>query len=79
MKTIATLLIFLSIGFSVQAKTVATNVQDSKVELVMVTESSLEEVKLETGTEITRLYKRFDTRVKKELMFTTKTNRAKMA
>ncbi|HDZ13665.1 MAG TPA: hypothetical protein ENH60_02045 [Pricia sp.] len=79
MKTIATLLIFLSIGFSAQAETVAKNVQDSKVEVAIVTETTFEEVTLETTSEITRLYKRVDTRVKKELTFTTKANRAKMA
>ena len=79
MKTIAILILFLSIGINAQAQTSATDVKSDTVEMTIITESSFEEAALEANAEVARLYKRIDTRVKKELTFTTKANRAKMA
>jgi len=79
MKTIATLLFVLFIGVAAQAQTATEEVKVNTVEMTIVTETSFEEVTLETATEVARLYKRSNARVNKELSFTTKRSRAKMA
>jgi len=79
MKTIATLIFVLFLGVNVQAQMAAEDVKVDAFEMTIVTESAIEEVALEATSEIARLYKRANTRVKKELTFTTKANRAKMA
>ncbi|WP_373517527.1 hypothetical protein [Pricia sp.] len=78
MKTIATLIFILFIGVNTQAQN-GIDIKVDAVEMTIVTESSFEAVTLETATEVARLYKRTNTRVKKELTFSTKANRAKMA
>ncbi|MGB7394565.1 MAG: hypothetical protein WA913_09245 [Pricia sp.] len=79
MKTIATLIFVLFIGVSAQAQTATENVKVDVIEMNIVTETSFDDIVLENTTEVARLYKRTHTRVKKELTFTTKANRAKMA
>lgn len=79
MKTIATLLFVLFIGVAAQAQTAAEEVKVDAIEMTIVTEITFEEVTLENTTEVARLYKRSNSKVKKELSFTTKANRAKMA
>lgn len=79
MKTIATLIFVLFIGVTAQAQTATEEVKVDTVEMTIVTETTFEAVTLETATEVARLYKRENTRVKKALSFTTKRNRAKMA
>ncbi len=79
MKTIATLIFVLFIGVSAQAQNATVEVKVDAVEMTIVTESSFEAVTLESTTEVARLYKRMNTRVNKELTFSTKANRAKMA
>ena len=79
MKTIATLIFVLFIGVSAQAQNATVEVKVDAVEMTIVTESSFEAVTLESTTEVARLYKRTNTRVNKELTFSTKANRAKMA
>lgn len=79
MKTIATLIFVLFIGVNAQAQNTTDKVKVDAVEMIIVTETSFEAIPLESATEVARLYKRTNTRVKKELTFTTKANRAKMA
>ncbi|HZJ21461.1 MAG TPA: hypothetical protein VFD35_14065 [Pricia sp.] len=78
MKTIATLIFVLFIGVSAQAQNATVEVKVDAVEMTIVTESSFKAVTLESATEVARLYKRINTRVNKELTFSTKANRAKM-
>jgi len=77
MKTIATLIFVLFIGVIAQAQTANPTVGVDVVEMTGSVESISEGVSLESTTEVARLYKRTGTRVKKELTFSTKANRAK--
>ncbi len=79
MKTIATLIFVLFIGVNVQAQNATDEVKVEAVEMTIVTESSFEAIPFQSATEIARLYKRTNTRIKKELTFYTKANRAKMS
>ncbi len=79
MKTIATLIFVLFIGVATQAQTATEEVKAATVEMTIVTETSFEEVAFESTTEVARLYKRSNTKIKKALSFTTKRNKAKMA
>ncbi len=77
MKTIATLIFVLFIGVTAQAQTADGTERVDAVEMTGAVDSITEEVSLELTTEVARLYKRIDTRVKKELTFSTKANSAK--
>ncbi len=79
MKTIATIIFVLFIGISAYAQSAEETVKIDAVEMTLNPKISFEEVTLESVTEIARLYKRIDTRVKKELTFSTKANSAKTA
>ncbi len=79
MKTIATLIFVLFIGVATQAQTATEEVKAATVEMTIVTETSFEEVAFKSTTEVARLYKRSNTKIKKALSFTTKRNKAKMA
>ncbi len=79
MKTIATLIFVLFIGVSAQAQTATEEVKVETIEMTIVTATVKEELKLETKTEVARLYKFKNSRIKKALSFTTKRNKAKMA
>lgn len=79
MKTITTLFFVLFIGMAAQAQTSTIEVKVAIVEMTIANEADLEKVTTESTTAIARLYKRTKTRVKKELNFVTKANRAKMA
>lgn len=79
MKTIATLIFVLFIGVNTQAQNATDTVKVDAVETTVATGTSFEEVSVESASEVARLYKRTNTRVKKELTFSTKANRAKMA
>ena len=79
MKTIATLIFVLFIGLTAQAQTAAGKVRLNAVEMTGTVDSVTEEVSLESTTEVARLYKRIDTRVKRELTFSTKATSAKTA
>ena len=76
MKTIATLIFILFIGATAQAQTATEEVKVETIEMTIVSET---EVTLESATEVARLYKYKNSRVKKALSFTTKRNKAKMA
>ncbi|WP_373518870.1 hypothetical protein [Pricia sp.] len=77
MKTIATLLFVLFIGVIARAQTADETAGVDAIEMTSTVEGISEEVSLETTTEVARLYKRTNTRVKKELTFSTKANHAK--
>ena len=77
MKAIVTLIFILLIGFTAQAQDGKTETKVATIEMGIVTDTN-EEVKT-TTTEVARLYKRSNSRVKKALSFTTKRNKAKLA
>ncbi|QLG46356.1 hypothetical protein [Costertonia aggregata] len=79
MKTILTLIFVLFIGVAAQAQDVSKEVKVTTVGMGIVIETSGQDVKLETKTEVARLYKFKNSKIKKELSFTTKRNRAKLA
>jgi hypothetical protein len=73
MKTIATLIFVLLIGFTAQAK-------DAKaVAFETGFATAVKEVKAVNEAEVARLYRFKNSLVKKELSFATKRNNAKMA
>ena len=75
MKAIITFVFFLTVIITASANTNEVKVNDIKnvaVEIVV----AKEEVK---STEVARLYKFKNSRIKKALKFTTKANKAKMA
>ena len=77
MKAIVTLIFILLIGFTAQAQDGKTETKVATIEMGIVIDTN-EEVKT-TTTEVARLYKRSNSRVKKALSFTTKRNKAKLA
>jgi len=78
MKTIATIFFIFFIGTAAQAQNNTTDVKVETIEMSIVTET-VNEINLETKTEVARLYKYKNARVTKALSFTTKRNKAKMA
>ena len=78
MKTIATIFFILFIGTAAQAQNNTNDVKVETIEMGIVTET-VKELKVETNTEVARLYKFKNARVTKALSFTTKRNAAKMA
>ena len=79
MKTLVTLIFVLFIGITAQAKEATAEVKVETIEMSIVIDINVEEAATETKTEVARLYKRKNSRVKKALSFTTKRNRAKLA
>ena len=78
MKTIATLFFIMFIGITAQAQDTTTEPKVDTVEMTIVTETTYE-LKLESATEVARLYKMKNSLVKKELQFLTKADKPKMA
>lgn len=80
MKAIVTIIFIIFIGITAQAQNNTQEVQVETIEMTIVTATETKnEVKTETTTEVARLYKFKNSRVKKALSFTTKRNKAKMA
>lgn len=84
MKTIITLIFVLFISVAAQAQNNTKEVKVETIEMNIVTLTSFEEVSFEAftignETEVARLYKFKNSRIKKALTFTTKRNKAKMA
>ncbi len=77
MKTILTLIFVLFISVAAQAQDASVETKVNTVEMTIVT--SYEDVTLENATEVARLYKFKNSRIKKALAFATKRNKAKMA
>ena len=83
MKTIITLIFVLFISVAAQAQNNTKDVKVETIEMNIVTLTFIEEVSFEaftTGneTEVARLYKFKNSRIKKALTFITKRNKAKM-
>ena len=78
MKTIATIIFIIFLGITAQAQTAGNEVKVETVEMTIVTETTYE-LSLEAKTEVARLYKSKDSKIKKELNFITKANKPKMA
>ncbi len=79
MKTILTLIFLLFISVAAQAQDATAETKVSGIEMTMVTSTSYEDAVFETATEVARLYKFKNSRIKKSLAFITKRNKAKMA
>ncbi|MBM1106470.1 hypothetical protein JQC67_10000 [Aurantibacter crassamenti] len=79
MKTIATLIFVLFIGVAAQAQATTVETTTEAIEMTIASETTVKEVTAEKNTEVARLYRRSNSRVKKALSFTTKRNRAKQA
>ncbi|GBF21045.1 MULTISPECIES: hypothetical protein [Arenibacter] len=78
MKTLLTLIFVLFIGVAAQANTVGQEVKVETVTMSIVT-STENEVSLKNENKVARLYMFKNSRVKKELSFSTKLNKAKLA
>jgi hypothetical protein len=78
MKTLLTLIFVLFIGVAAQANTVD---QEVKVEIVTmgIVTATQNEVSAKNENKVARLYMFKNSRVKKELSFSTKLNKAKLA
>ncbi|WP_149275276.1 hypothetical protein [Pareuzebyella sediminis] len=80
MKTLITILFFVTfISASAQVQEVTSEMKVATIETTIVKGTTFEKVVLEKNDEVARLYKRSNSRVKKELSFSTKANRPKMA
>jgi len=82
MKTILTFFFILFIGVAAQAQSTPLETKIVKVETIemgIVTTTQFEEVIVAKSSEVARLYKFKNSRIKKALKFTTKRNKAKMA
>ncbi|MCP4974804.1 MAG: hypothetical protein GY931_01465 [Maribacter sp.] len=82
MKAIVTIIFIIFFGIAAQAQSSTQEVKVETIEMTIVTSTTVEtksEVRTETSTEVARLYKFKNSRVKKALSFTTKRNKAKMA
>ncbi|GBF21044.1 MULTISPECIES: hypothetical protein [Arenibacter] len=78
MKTLLTLIFVLFIGVAAQANTVGQEVKVETVTMSIVT-STESEVSVKNENKVARLYMFKNSRVKKELSFSTKLNKAKLA
>ncbi|MCM4165644.1 MULTISPECIES: hypothetical protein [unclassified Arenibacter] len=78
MKTLLTLIFVLFIGMAAQANNVG---QETKVETVTMGIVTVlnNKVSVKTENKVARLYMFKNSRIKKELSFTTKMNKAKLA
>jgi len=80
MKAIATIIFIIFFGITAQANNEVKEVKVETIEMtIVITTETKNEVKTETTTEVARLYKFKNSRIKKALSFTTKRNKAKMA
>mgnify|MGYP003663726739 FL=1 len=78
MKTLLTLIFVLFIGVAAQANNVGQEVKVETVTMSIVT-SIATEVSVKNENKVARLYMFKNSRVKKELSFSTKLNKAKLA
>jgi len=78
MKTLLTLIFVLFIGVAAQANNVGQEVKVETVSMSIVT-ATQNEVSVKNENKVARLYMFKNSRVKKELSFSTKLNRAKLA
>ncbi|SIR25103.1 hypothetical protein [Maribacter ulvicola] len=78
MKTIITIIFFTILSFTAQAQNNTADVNVETMEMSIVTQT-INEIKTASNTEVARLYKFKNSRIKRDLYFITKANKAKMA
>jgi len=78
MKTIITIIFITFLSFTAQAQNTTADVKVETIEMSIVTETT-NEIKTESNTEVARLYKFKNSRIKRDLNFLTKANKPKMA
>lgn len=78
MKTVATIIFIIFLGITAQAQTANTNLKVETIEKTIVTESTYS-LKVDNKTDVARLYRFKNSRIKKELNFITKADKPKMA
>jgi len=78
MKTIVTIIFIIFLSFTAQAQNTTNEVKVETIEMTILTETT-NEFNLDTKTEVARLYKFKNSKIKKELNFITKANKPKMA
>ncbi|MDF4202459.1 hypothetical protein PXD56_05820 [Maribacter sp. SA7] len=78
MKTIIATIFIIFLSFTAQAQNNTADVKVETIEMGIVTETTFE-VKESTTTEVARLYKFKNSRIKRDLNFLTKANKPKMA
>ncbi|MBU2903754.1 hypothetical protein KO529_03070 [Arenibacter algicola] len=79
MKTILTLIFVLFIGVAAQAQNDAAEVKVETVAMSIVTATAKQEVAVKTNNAVARLYMFKNSKVTKELSFSTKLNKSKLA
>lgn len=78
MKTLTTIIFIIFLSFTAQAQNTTSEVKVETIEMSIVIETT-NEVKTESNTEVARLYKFKNSRIKRDLNFITKANKPKMA
>ena len=79
MKAIITLVFIILIGATAQAQNTTEEVKVVTVEISVVDATTGKTMKIESNTEVARLYKYKNSKIKKALKFIAKTNKPKMA
>ena len=79
MKTILTLIFVLFIGVAAQAQNGAAEVKVETITMNIVTATAKHEVAVKNENSVARLYMFKNSKVTKELSFSTKLNKAKLA
>ncbi|MEG3657113.1 hypothetical protein V5097_06845 [Arenibacter palladensis] len=79
MKTILTLIFVLFIGVAAQAQNGAAEVKVETVVMSIVTATAKQEVAVKNENSVARLYMFKNSKITKELSFSTKLNKAKLA
>ncbi|TQO37843.1 hypothetical protein GQ41_2468 [Arenibacter algicola] len=79
MKTILTLIFILFIGMAAQAQNGTAEVKVETVTMSIVATTSKQEVAVKNENSVARLYMFKNSKITKELTFSTKLNKAKLA
>jgi len=79
MKTILTLIFVLFIGVAAQAQNDAVQVKVETIVMSIVNATVKQEVAIKSNNSLARLYRFKNSKVTKELSFSTKLNKAKLA
>ena len=78
MKTIIATIFIIFLSFTAQAQNSTEEVKVETIEMNIVSETT-NEIKIDSNTEVARLYKFKNSRIKRDLNFLTKANKPKMA
>jgi len=79
MKAIITLVFILMIGATAQAQNATEEIKVVTIEISAIDATTGMTMEVEKNTEVARLYKYKNSRIKKALKFTTKRNKSKRA